>query len=203
MRNCLYTCPNMRHSKSIICQMLSSKRISHTKYRKVTHILWINIPPCNLCQESLQQTFAAHQLSPQCAHYHCIPIGSFGNTAHAPPCTSLNLCLTPTDHDSVFWHGTLPPECCSVSCRRNPSRRSPCPCTSRWRGSRWTPGRRSPAACWKPPGGRTTSGPSLWTTRAWAEKRSILKMGSGKSPTAAICTASLYEHRYLPPRDTS
>lgn len=67
----------------------------------------------------------------------------------------------------VFWHNALPPECCSVTCRRSPSRRSPCPCTSRWRGNRWTLGRQSPAACWRPPGGRTTSGPGPWTTRTW------------------------------------
>lgn len=70
----------------------------------------------------------------------------------------------------AFWHKTLPPECCSVRCRRSPSRQSPCPCTTHWRGSQWTPGRQSPTACWRPLEGRTISGPGPWTTHTWGEK---------------------------------
>lgn len=55
----------------------------------------------------------------------------------------------------------LPPVCYSGTCHRSPSRRSPCPCTSRWRDRRWTPSRRSPASCLRQLGGRTISEPGL------------------------------------------
>lgn len=95
-----------------------------------------------------------------------------------PSTQGVSQSVVPMEHDSIFWHDTLPPECCSASCHRSLSRRSLCPCTSHWRGSQWTPDPRFQAACWRPPGGCTTSDPGPWTSRTWAEQTGDCQVGT-------------------------
>ena len=77
--------------------------------------------------------------------------------------------------------GASPPGCCIGSCRSSRGRQSLCPCTSRWRDTRWTPGRRSPGACWTQQGGRTTSVQGPWTTRTCGEQHSPARCAAGAS----------------------
>ena len=66
----------------------------------------------------------------------------------------------------VYTAHSLPRACCSGLGRRGPWRRSPWPCTSRWRGRRGTLAPRSRTAYWIQLVARTTSGPANRTSRS-------------------------------------
>lgn len=155
-------------------------------------------------KEALFLSHAVNQLSPHCVQLeeeqHSDWVIWWHNTCSSLHKASVNLCLWFLQWSiTVFWHDALPPECCSVSCRRSPSRQSLCPCTSRWRGSQWTPSRRPPAACWRLPGGRTTSVPGPWTTRTCVVQAGGWLVGAA----AVIICGCLVEHRHLSMRHIS